>query len=85
MEQALFQMEAGLAAAQEWLVQASVDQKSLDAVSTIRRCERAQARVARNEHDIEEEAKFLLLAEALEGKAAKHPDKSVQKLPESRG
>jgi hypothetical protein len=46
---------------------------------------RAQARVARNEHDIDEEAKFLLLAEALEGKAAEHPDKSVQKLPESHG
>lgn len=46
---------------------------------------RAQVRVARNENDMDEEAKFLLLAEALEGKAAQYPDKGVQKLPESHG
>ena len=44
---------------------------------------RAQAQIARDERNIEEEAKFLLLAEVLERKAAEHPDKSVQKLPES--
>ena len=46
---------------------------------------RAQAQVARIEHDTNEEAKFLLLGGALEGKAAEHQAKSVQKLPESHG
>ena len=39
---------------------------------------RVQAGVARNERDIEEEAKFLLLAEALEEKTAEHPDEQTQ-------
>ena len=46
---------------------------------------RAEAQIVRDERNIEEEAKSLLLAEAPEGKAAEHPDKTVQKLPESHG
>jgi hypothetical protein len=46
---------------------------------------RAEAQIVRDERNIEEEAKFLLLAEALEGNAAEHPGKTVQKLPESHG
>jgi hypothetical protein len=46
---------------------------------------RAQAQIASDERNIEEGAQFLLLAEAPEGKAVEHPDKSVQKLPESHG
>ena len=46
---------------------------------------RAEAQIVRDERNIEEEAKFLLLAETPEGKAAEHPDKTVQKLPESHG
>jgi hypothetical protein len=45
---------------------------------------RAQAKVARIEHDTNEEAKFLLLG-ASEGKAAEHQAKRVQKLRESHG
>jgi len=36
---------------------------------------RAEAQIVRDERNIEEEAKFLLLAETPEGKAAEHPDK----------
>ena len=46
---------------------------------------RAQAQIASNERNIEEGAQFLLLAEAPEGKAVEHPDKSgTEANPKSR-
>jgi hypothetical protein len=58
---------------------------SIDFLLRVAKVCRAQAQAARTEHNTDEEAKLLLLAEAVEVKAAKHQAKSVQKPPESHG
>jgi hypothetical protein len=47
-------------------------ESSSDVLLQVAKVCRAQARVGRNEHDIDEHAKLLVLVEALEGKAAEH-------------